>query len=180
MRKHLKAWPRHSLTQSVPKYVKPSEPIKWAFVCFWMVPDSTRCYPMVPFSTHWYPIVPNGIRWYQMVLNDTKWYPMLTNAMVPNGTQWSSVTKMNLYMLAEWLNAVLGQSNFRPDTFDRNFGMSITEILFYFLFVSGGCHSQKWIYVFLRDGQMQARVGQTSDRITWTKKCLLLWMVVNP
>ena len=24
----------HSLTQSVPKYVKPSEPIKWAFVCF--------------------------------------------------------------------------------------------------------------------------------------------------
>ena len=30
-----------SLTKSVPKYVKPSEPIKLASVCFKMVPNST-------------------------------------------------------------------------------------------------------------------------------------------
>ena len=108
------------------------------------------------------PMVTNGTKWYQMVPNGTRWYPM-----VPDGTQWSSVTQINLYMLAEWSNAGSGQSNFRWHTSGRNLlnvnqghkGGPLTTF-FYFLFAAGGCHSQKRIYVFLRDVQMQAWEGQ--------------------
>ena len=36
---------------------------------------------------------------------------------------WSSVKQINLYMLAGWPNAGLGQSNFRTDIKDRNYLM---------------------------------------------------------
>ena len=34
----------------------------------------------------------------------------------------------SIYIAAEWSNAGLGGSNFRPDTSDRNFRISIREI----------------------------------------------------
>ena len=80
MRKHLKAWPRHSVSHSVslsvPRYVKPSEPIKWASVCVSMVSNGIQWCQMVPNGT-------NGTQWYPMAPYGTLWYPM-----VPNGVKW--------------------------------------------------------------------------------------------
>ena len=94
MRKHLKAWPRHSLTLSLLHSVCPeicvklSEPIKWASVCVSMVSYGIQWYPMVhngtqwqpmtPYGTLWYQMVPNGAEWCQIVLNGTEWCRMLT------------------------------------------------------------------------------------------------------
>ena len=44
----------HSLTQSVPGNIKPSDSIKWASLCFSMVPSGIQ----------WYPTVHNGTKWY--------------------------------------------------------------------------------------------------------------------
>ena len=104
MRKHLKAWPRHSLTQYVPKYVKPWEPLKWCSMCFRMVPDGIQWYQMVPNAAQSYPILPNGNRWYP---NFIWWYPMVPNGsqwykMVHNGTKWNLVVPDD-HQLQKWI-----------------------------------------------------------------------------
>ena len=86
MRKHLKAWPSHSVIQSVPRYVKLSEPIKWASVFVSMVSNGIQWCQMVPNGTNgtlWHLMVPYGTQWYRMVSNGAEWY-----RMVPNVTQW--------------------------------------------------------------------------------------------
>ena len=100
MRKHLKAWPcyslSHLLTHSVPKYVGPSELIKWASVCLWMVPYGTQLCPwcpMVPNGTWWYPMATYYTRCYPIVLDGHQWYLMVSDGylMVSDGTKWFSM-----------------------------------------------------------------------------------------
>ena len=68
-----------------------------------------------------------------------------------------------------------GRSNFRLDTLNRNFlnvyqGKKLEPLKIFLLpFSCGWLSLTKVNLCIYRDGQMQAREGQTSDGIPWTK-----------
>ena len=80
---------------------------------------------------------------------------------------------MNLYMLAEWSNAGSGQSNFRPDTSDRNFlnGNHGNFVLLPFCF---GWLSLTKVNLCIFEGWSNAGSGKSNFRLDYLDKKMLI------